>query len=138
MNQGRAVAGLANADGVELQVEPTNWPVVSTPVVGSQASASKAAVPGVVHVCTGVFIGLACGATAQTVITVALRDGATGTGPILWQKTIAVLAGDSKSIDIDDLSLPGTAGNAMTLEFSGAPVANAQQSCTLTGYDLTQ
>lgn len=138
MNQGRAVAALANADGIELQVEPANWSVVSTPAAGSEASASKAAVAGVVHVCTGVFIGLACAATAQTVITVALRDGATGAGAVLWSKTIAVLAGDSKSIDIDDLSLPGTPGNAMTLEFSSAPVANAQQSCTLTGYDLTQ
>lgn len=138
MNQSRNLAALTVGDGIELQLEPTNWSVPNTPAVAAQASASKAAVAGVLHVCTGIFASIACAATAQTILLLRLRDSTTGAGNILWEKAIAVLAGDSKSIDIDDLAIPGVVGQAMTLEFAGAGVTSSQQSVTLTGYDLTQ
>lgn len=136
--QTKSLAALATSDGAEMQVEPGNWTAVHTPGAAAQATASKAAAAGIMHVCTGFFASIACGATPQTPIKVRLRDGATGAGNILLEKVVSVLAGDSKTIDVDGLSIPGTAGNAMTLEFEAAGVAASVESVTLTGYDLTQ
>lgn len=138
MNQGKSIAALTNADGVEIQVEPINWAAQNTPALAAQASATKAAVAGVVHVCTGILASIACGVTAQTPITVRLRDGATGVGNILLEQALSSIANGSALLALDGLSIAGTPGNAMTLEFSGAGVAASQECVTLCGYDLTQ
>jgi hypothetical protein len=114
---------------------PTDWSVVSTPAVSTQASASKAAAgANMKHVCTGIYFALMAVA-AQTIISVNLRDGASGAGNILWSKQFVIPINGIVSEDISDLAIPGSYNTAMTLEFSGAPVATNYESVVLTGYD---
>jgi hypothetical protein len=113
---------------------PTDWTVVSTPAVSTQATATKAAQAGMAHVCTGIFASLMAVA-AQTIILLNLRDGATGAGTILWSKQYVVPINGVLDINVPDLSIKGTIGNAMTLEWSAAPVATNYEAVTMTGYD---
>ncbi len=119
--------------------------IVSVPAAGSQASASYAAglaaavgVPGVRHVanCVTASAGAATAPTA-TILTVNLRDGATGTGTILWSTTIvaAATAAQHGSVSVCGLHLMGSQGTAMTLEFSAA-LASEQESVALSGFDV--
>lgn len=112
-----------------------NWSVNHTPAVSTQASASRAAsAAGKAHVatsCSGSISTIA----AQTNITLSLRDGATGAGTVLWSKTIICPITSPCVLDSGILNVPGTAGTAMTCEWSGAPVATNFAVATLTGYD---
>jgi hypothetical protein len=123
-------------------VRLSDWSAVSTPAVGSAASASKAAVPGMMHVCTSITVGwivtalLLAGVTA----TVNLRDGASGAGTILWSLPLGIgllPVGSSVPLVITGLTIQGSVNTAMTLEFV-AGVASTQMSVTLAGYDLPQ
>jgi hypothetical protein len=71
-------------------------------------------------------------AGAAGVIRLRLRDGASGVGAILqsWTVGIPATAGASMVIELSGLAIRGTAGNAMTLEFS-AGFAAAFESCGL-------
>lgn len=100
----------------------------------TQATASKAAAPALRHVCTGISYSLSA-VVAQPLISIALRDGASGAGTILWQKQYILAVGAVLDVNISDLALPGTTNTAMTLEFSGAPAATNLESVELTGYD---
>lgn len=119
------------------------WAVTHAPAANTQAVASKAAGgAGVRHVCTGVSITLANGAAAPTaaLVTVHLRDGATGAGSILatWTLAIAAVAGDVVHVPLTFPSgIPGTADTAMTLETSAAPGANVSASCNLFGHSAS-
>lgn len=113
---------------------PTDFSVVSVPAVSTQATVTKAAQAGMGHVCTGIYAALMAVA-AQTIIALNLRDGVSGAGTILWSKQYVVPINGILDINISDLSIKGTIGNAMTLEWSAAPVANNFESVTLTGYD---
>lgn len=114
---------------------PTDWSVFHNPAVSTQATASKAAAgANMKHVCTGISFSLSA-VVAQPLISVALRDGASGLGTILWQKQYILAAGAVLNVDISDLALPGTFNTAMTLEFSGAPAATNLESVEMTGYD---
>lgn len=116
---------------------PSLWNVNSTPGAAAQATATKAAVAGVTHVAKRISFSTATvAATAQTPLNVNLRDGTTGAGTILWSYTIAALGTTSPTFDFDNLNIPGTPGNAMTLEFTFAGVANSLQTVNLQGYDL--
>ena len=117
-----------------IVVNPDMWSINHTPAASAQATISKGAVPGIRHFCTSICAALAA-AAAQTIIQVNLRDGASGAGTILWSQSILVPIGGYVDIQISGLNIPGTAGNAMTLEFSGAPVATNVESVALTGYD---
>jgi hypothetical protein len=72
---------------------------------------------------------------AQTNITLALRDGATGAGTVMWSKTIICAINTPCVLDSGILNLPGTASTAMTCEWSGVPVTTNFAVATLTGYD---
>lgn len=119
------------------------WGVTHAPAANTQAIASKAAGgAGVKHVCTGISITLANGAAAPTaaLVTINLRDGATGAGSILatWTLAVKAVAGDVVSISLPIRSgLPGTANTAMTLETSAAPGANVSASVNLFGYSAS-
>jgi len=109
--------------------------VTHTPAAATQATISKAAgAAGVSNVATFLSYSIYTGATAQTIIVVALRDGATGAGTILWSKSLALPANSIVSESIMLPHLVGTAATAMTVEFSGAGVANSVQSVNLAGY----
>jgi len=112
-----------------------NWSVNHTPAVSTQASAARAASgAGKVHVatnCSGSISTIA----AQTNITLALRDGATGAGTVMWSLTIICPISSPCLLTSGVINLPGTASTAMTCEWSGAPVATNFAVATLTGYD---
>ena len=139
LDQQQIIQSIYNTTSNCLPVELSltgKWSVVHNPSTATQATITKAAgATGVRHVCTGITATIATGATAQTPITVYLRDGATGAGTIIWTGTLAAPANSVGVIAITDLYLPGSAATAMTLEFSAAGVTASLQAVTLTGYD---
>jgi hypothetical protein len=115
---------------------PTDWSINNNPAAATQASITRAAVTGIRHICTSISFVLSTGAAAQaTVGQVALRDGTTGAGSVLWAAQAILPANGLWSVSLSDLAIPGTNGNAMTLEFVAAGVAGSFQSVNLTGYD---
>lgn len=105
------------------------------PAAATQATVSQAAgAAGVKNVASLLSYSILTVGTAQTSITVALRDGATGAGTILWQKTFILPVNTVISETIALPHVQGTAATAMTLEFSGAGVAASVQSVNLMGY----
>lgn len=128
---------IQNGDSAEVCVQPGQWSIQQQPAVATQATITKAAVANTRHVCTGLTVCLAAGATAQTPILVNLRDGATGVGTILWSGTLSAPANGCASIPIAGLNIPGSVNTAMTLEFAAAPGAAAQVTVSLQGHDVT-
>lgn len=112
------------------------WTSVHTPAAATQATISKAGVAGYRHVCDSITATIACGATAQTPVNVVLRDGATGVGAVLWSAWLSAPVDGVGVITITGIGIPGTAGSAMTLEFTGAGVAASEEAVTLVGYDI--
>jgi hypothetical protein len=106
-----------------------------TPAAATQATISQAAgAVGVKNVATLISYSFTTTGTAQTAIVIALRDGATGAGTILWSKT---LLAPTNSVISESIALPhvqGSAATAMTVEFSAAGVAASVQSVNLMGY----
>jgi len=111
---------------------PANWSVVHAPAAATQAVATKAAVTGFAHACTGVTVCIVAIA-AQGDIVFNLRDGGTGAGTILWTGRFAATAGTSRDIALTGLNLKGTRGTAMTLESAAAPAGTNFATVTLTG-----
>jgi len=120
-----------------MNQKSNQWPVQNTPAAATQATITKAAVAGVRHVCDSITATIACAATAQTPIQVVLRDGTTGAGTILWSAELAAIANGMGEVAVTGLGIPGTSGNAMTLEFVAAGVAASVESVSMVGYDLT-
>jgi hypothetical protein len=115
---------------------PNQWSVQHTPAAATQATITKAAAAGFRHVCDSITATLACAGTAQTPIQVVLRDGLTGAGAILWSAKLAAPVNGMADIEMEVLGIPGTSGNAMTLEFTGAGVAASEQCVAMVGYDI--
>lgn len=115
------------------------WGTSNVPAANTAATISKSGVTGQRHICRSITAAAISGATAPTAgtVTVVLRDGATGVGAILWQTTLGITAtaGNSDRVAISGLSIAGTAGNAMTLEFTTAGGANTFETVSMTGYD---
>ena len=123
-----------NALAVKL---PQDWAIFSNPATGSKATVSRAAVPTKVHVCTGFsFAYSATTAVAAAGLNVAIRDGATGVGTVLWQFGILLPAAVIPNFifGLAGLHMVGSNNTAMTIEFSGA-LANLVESVNLSGYD---
>lgn len=133
-----ATAPLGAGDGVELATEPGHLSVTHEPAAATQATIGKAAVAGVRHICKEISASIAAAATAQTPISVRLRDGATGAGTILWSMMLSAPANQCASVALTGLSIVGTPNTAMTLEFSGAGVANSQQTVNLSILEVSQ
>lgn len=112
------------------------WSVQHTPAAATQATITKAAVAGSRHVCDSICVTLAASGTAQTPIQAVLRDGASGVGAILWSAKLAAPVNGHAKIELNSLSIPGTSGAAMTLEFTAAGVAASEQAVSMVGYDL--
>lgn len=124
--------------GALVVAQPTTWSVTSTPATAVQASASKSAAgSGNQHVCQSISFALSVGSTAQTVIQVNLRDGATGAGTILWSLNVVKAANEAPTyFHAGNLNIVGSANTAMTLEFSGAGVTSSYESVSFTGYTI--
>jgi hypothetical protein len=116
-------------------IPPVNWSLFHDPAATTQATVTRPAVVGVQHVAE--TISYTVGAVAaQTVLQIVLRDGASGAGAIIWGLTVGPIpAGSSVSFSQGGLNIPGTRGNAMTLEFTAAPVATNFESVALVGLD---
>lgn len=105
-----------------------------TPAAATQATISQAAAgAGVSNVCTRIGASISTVGTAQTLIQINLRDGATGAGTILWSKSVQLATNSMLSIDIQGLYIQGSANTPMTLEFSAAGVAASVESVQLGG-----
>lgn len=105
------------------------------PAAATQATISApAGGAGVKNVCTGIAFSTSTVGTAQTVISVALRDGATGAGTVLWSKQFILPVNVTVSESVAIPHIQGTANTAMTVEFSAAGVAASVQSVNLQGY----
>lgn len=127
-----------DSNGAASVTRNTDWSITHTPVAATQATISKGAVASTYHVCTSISFMVAVAGTAQTLIQVNLRDGATGAGTILWSMSILKTANEAPTfVTISGLSIIGSVNTAMTLEFSAAGVADSVQSVALTGYSKT-
>jgi hypothetical protein len=72
---------------------------------------------------------------AQGVLTVVVRDGATGAGAILYSFFIGPLAaGTSMVVQLTDLNIRGTADTELTVETTAAPAATNFCSIACTGH----
>jgi len=116
-------------DSVTKEWAVTNQATAGTPTI------SKAAAAGVRHICSGISISVAAGATAQTPVAVVLRDGATGAGTILGSWALATPVNGVAALNLTGLNIVGTVNTAMTLEFSGATATAVVGSVNLFGYD---
>jgi hypothetical protein len=111
----------------------TGWNVVHAPSSATQAIATKSAgAAGVKHVCYGIIASIACGATAQTPITVQLLDGAS----VILSVAISAPANQSQQVALTGIYMVGTAATSMTLQFSGAGVTSSVENVTLIGFDV--
>jgi hypothetical protein len=126
--------------GRQKVVSPLNWSIAHTPAANTQATTTQALASGFRHVATSISFTLAAdtGIVAAATVLVNLRDGVTGAGTILWSQRVSVpaTAGSCTAISLGPLSVPGTAGTAMTLEFAAAGGASTFESVALTGYDV--
>lgn len=124
---------------VLMSEKGARWSVTSNPAVSTQATASKAAgAAGVKHVADCITYSASAGvAPAATLLSINLRDGATGAGTVLasWRMFVPAAIGQMTVFAMCDLNIPGTAATAMTLEFS-ALLTSLNESVTLTGYSV--
>ena len=128
--------------GAVLITEPGQWGITHAPAVNTQATASKAAGgAGVRHVACGVSGTIGQDATGSTcsVVTLNLRDGATGAGTVLqsWTMCLANAAGAVFPFNFGPLQIAGSANTAMTLEFNAAAGVHVYESVSLTGFDVS-
>jgi len=84
---------------------------------------------------TAVTASIAAGATAQTPVHAYLRDGASGSGTIVWSATLAAPADGSSIVAQNGLNIKCTSGT-VTLEFDGAGVTASAESVSMQGYDV--
>lgn len=116
----------------------SRWQLNASPGIGSQASATRAAAPGVTHIGDSWIVRMLQSAAATTLSGgVGIIDGPSGGSPFLL---FTVLGGTATTGSADaerlgpGLTLRGTPGRAMTIEFS-AGIAGFAQSVSMTGYD---
>lgn len=119
---------------------PSTRQASSNPGAGVLATASLAASGGVLNASNvPLLVTWSIGDTAAiATATVVVRDGASGVGPILWQKEIGPLPANSYVQDSMIIpfgqGMPGSANTAMTVEFLAAPAATGIQSVAIQGY----
>lgn len=113
----------------------------SNPGVGVKATASLPAVGGAFPGSNvPLLLSWSFGDTVVVAapLTLVLRDGASGVGPILWQKLLGpLLAGTMTEGNIVipfGQGIPGSANTAMTLEFTAAPSGTGFQTVSIQGY----
>lgn len=130
-------AALGSGEGVDLSLEPGHWSITHEPAATVQATFTKAAVANTRHICKVISVSIACGATAQTPISVRLRDGITGVGTVLWSKKLSAPVNGVASADLTDLSIVGSVNTAMTIEFVTGGAATTEQTVYAAGVDVT-
>lgn len=117
------------------------WYIKHAPSANAQATISKAAGSAIErHVATGFSWSLSSGAGAPTpeLITITIRDGATGAGTVMWTETVSLpaTAGSSARGSMSGLWLVGSASTALTIETDSAPGANVVANVSLNGVTI--
>jgi hypothetical protein len=134
-----SAANLAAADqkGAALVVKPGEWRVSHNPAAATQATIQKAGGgAGVKHVVTGIAAYIACGATAQTPLTVRVIEETSN--EILFVGKIAAPANGQGKIELTGLNIiQVTANKGLTVEFTAAGVTASEQSVWMTGYSVS-
>lgn len=129
-------ANFAAHVGIAAVAQAGNWSIQNDPATNVQATIARAASGGFRHVCTSITATLAAGATAGAAVKVYLRDGLTGAGTILWSGSLTAPIGNSNDLTLSGLSIVGTIGVAMTLEFAAAGGLTTFENVSLTGYTV--
>jgi hypothetical protein len=129
-----AAQGTQPVSNVELTTDPGEWTVTNSPAVATVATATRAAVAGVRHICKS-YSATMVAVAAQGPVQLVIRDGASGVGAILWQDTANAGVGGRNSFALAGLNIAGTTGNAMTIEFTAAPAATNFEVVNMSGYD---
>lgn len=133
-----AIVAVEALGGVYAQrvAKPPEWAVSHMPAATVQATIGKAAgAAGTKHVATSISATISTVGTGQTVISVALRDGASGAGTVLLQQQIILPVNTTWTWALSGLNIIGSDATAMTLEFSAGGVAASIESVALAGYD---
>lgn len=117
---------------------PAEWAVAHEPAANAAATISRGAVTGQKHWVTSITASMVGDVAASAIVFVRLRDSTTGAGNILWSAALRGTVTSGNVISISNLNIEGVAGQAVTLEFSGAGGAATQQSVAMTGYTTTK
>lgn len=129
--QGDSIESSAQSQG--QVISPVMTATVNTPAAATQAIATLAAgAAGVKHVLYGVIASIACGATAQTPISVQVLDGST----VIFAAELAAPVDGYALVQIMGLHIEGTAAMAMKLQFGAAGVTASVQAVTMLTYDV--
>lgn len=123
----------ANADDIRDGV--TVFDIFSTPAAATAPSVTQAA-PGNSrrNVLQTLAFNISAVAAAQPMLTVVVRDGASGVGTIRWSLNIGpILIGESQSFSISGLGIAATNNTALTIEFTAAPAGGNFASIAGTG-----
>lgn len=109
--------------------------IFNTPAAAIQATATVAA-PGngkrnLIRSLSG---SISAVAAAQPMLTIVIRDGASGVGTIRWSVNVGpILIGESKVFSFDNLNISSSNNTALTVEFTAAPAAGNFESIAATG-----
>lgn len=99
---------------------------------GVQATTTVAAQAGVSYRPCAITAVVAQDATGVSgIATVNLRDSTTGAGTILWTAVVSAAASSSAGVVVRGVGIPGTPGNAMTLEFAAGASNSGVESVSL-------
>lgn len=115
-----------------IVIRPDDLTVNNTPAANAQATISTAAPNAAARlIATGILLSLSGSGATAAPIQWFLRDGATGVGAVLLTGFLSIVAGTAAVVAMSDISVPGSAGNVLTLEFGAAGGANTQESVSL-------
>jgi hypothetical protein len=126
--------GDTSGQGAQMVAAPGEWSQNEIAAAGTLASVTRAGAPGVRQIVRSITVSITA-VNVQGALNAVLRDGASGVGAILWSCGFVAAAGTCDRVALSGLNIAGTAGNDMTLEFSGAPAAGNAEQVTMTGYD---
>jgi hypothetical protein len=122
---GRGALWTRDALSSDIRDGVTVFDIFSTPAAATAPSATVAA-PGsprrnVLRSLSGSISGVAA---AQGMLTIVVRDGASGVGAIRWSVNVGpVLIGESQVFSFDNLYIAASNNTALTIEFTAAPAA---------------
>lgn len=117
---------------------PGEWSIAHEPATNTAATITRAAVTGQKHWVTSISVSMVGDAAASSIVFARLRDSTTGAGNILWSCALRGTITSGNQVTIDGLNIEGVAGQAVTLEFSGAGGVGTQQSVAMTGYTTSR
>lgn len=124
-----------SGNGAQTVREPLQWSENSLPIAATQATVTHTGTLGQRHVARTISASVNAVAV-QGVQTLILRNGPSGLGATLWEIRLGPLAAGTMFAGEWIVTLPGSAGIDMTLEFTAAPAATNFNSVALTGYDV--